>query len=414
MSLTLKSNRVNHRHIGLLGIIVLLVGLLVSRVLISIGMIILLANAVINPKIATNARQFFRNPALLALTTIFLAVLLSGLYSENLDFFLDRIRIKLPFLVLPFAFAAIPKFNNALFHGILYFFFWLIVGTCLVSFLQYLQDFDQINAAYKAGKVLPTPIMHIRFSIMVVVAFMTGLYLYGIRYYWKSNLERSFLLAFSVFLFFYLHILAVRTGLIALYAVIAFSLFRFVFVQKKYLLGLALASMIGLGGYLAYQTIPTLQNKLGYMLYSLDAIRKGENLAQLSDSYRLANIEAGLQIGHRNPVIGVGIGDLLDETANYLSVHYPTLTSEVYLPQSQYVVVYAGLGLIGLVLFFWASNAPLWYREGYRSYFVGGLMAVMTVAFIVGHFVEVQRGTAFFLIMTLLAIRYLEDEIAIR
>ena len=402
--------KINHRHLGILGIVTLIVGLLLSRVLISVGMIILMVNAVFNVRIATNARQYFRNPALLAITSIFVMVLMSGLYSENLAYFMDRMRIKLPFLLLPFSIVAIPKFNRGLFYGLLYFFFWLMVGVCLYSMLQYLQDFEAINLGYKEGQVIPTPIMHIRFSLLVVIAFVCGLLFYGEKYYWKSPLERSLVLAFTIFLFLYVHILAVRTGLVALYGVVLVLIFRYIILNKRFYLGFFLVLSLMLGGYGALQTLPTLQNKVGYMLYSLDAFRKGENLAVLSDSYRLANIEAGIHIGNQSMPLGVGMGDLLDETQAYLINNYPDLAGEIFLPQSQYVVVYAGMGVVGLLLFLWATNALLWYRSGYRHFFMVGFTVIMTLAFVVGHLVEVQRGTALFLIFTLMGIRYLEDE----
>ena len=280
----------------------------------------------------------------------------------------------------------------------------------MYSMLQYLQDFEAINLGYKEGQVIPTPIMHIRFSLLVVIAFVCGLLFYGGKYYWKSPLERSLVLAFTIFLFLYVHILAVRTGLVALYGVVLVLIFRYIILQKRFYLGFFLVLSLMLGGYGALQTLPTLQNKVGYMLYSLDAFRKGENLAVLSDSYRLANIEAGIHIGNQSMAIGVGMGDLLDETQAYLINNYPDLAGEIFLPQSQYVVIYAGMGLVGLFLFLWATNALLWYRNGYRHFFMVSFTVITTLAFVVGHLVEVQRGTAMFLIFTLMGIRYLEDE----
>ena len=56
--------RIDHQLPALLGIVLLLIGLLFSRALMSIGMIVLAVNAVVNRDVARNFHAFLRRPAL--------------------------------------------------------------------------------------------------------------------------------------------------------------------------------------------------------------------------------------------------------------------------------------------------------------------------------------------------------------
>ena len=125
----------------LLACVVMLVGLIFSKVLLSMGMIGLVMNAVFDRRIGEHFRRFLGNPALLGLTLIFFIFLISGLNSTNTDWLIDRMRMKVPFLLMPFAVVAIPRFTRREYLGLLYFFLLLISGTCLSLMGWYFSHF---------------------------------------------------------------------------------------------------------------------------------------------------------------------------------------------------------------------------------------------------------------------------------
>ncbi|MBT8191677.1 MAG: hypothetical protein KJO29_14695, partial [Bacteroidia bacterium] len=77
--------------------LVLSIGLLYSRFMISLGMIFFLVGALWDGNLKEKFGRFLNNKYYLAVTGIFFIFLISGLWSENTDYFLNRMRIKLPF-----------------------------------------------------------------------------------------------------------------------------------------------------------------------------------------------------------------------------------------------------------------------------------------------------------------------------
>ncbi len=388
----------------------ILVAMLISAdAWMSIGMMVLTANAVFNKNIIANFKTFIQNKALIALTSIFFIVLLSGLWSENTVWLMDRLRMKLPFLLMPLAIVAIPSFTKKTYYSILAVFFWITVIICIYSISQYLFNYEAMNAAYKQGQVLFTPVMHIRFSLMVAYSIVIGGVLFYEKFYFKLPIERWILLLATVFLFIYIHILAVRSGLVSLYAVGGYLVIWGVIKSKRYVLGASLAVLFLLSGILAIRFVPTLWNKYNYMRWSISQFQRGEDLAILSDSYRLATIEAGIALGNQQPILGVGFGDIKDETKNYLQQKYPALLQEIYMPQSEYILFYAATGIIGLLLFIWATFQPFFYQNAWQHLLVGSFHVIMIVSFIVEQTLETQLGTAIYVVFAVLGIRFLME-----
>ena len=88
----------DHRYVGIFACGLILVGLISYRALMSIGMITLGVRAVLSLRPKENIQHLLQNKALLALLGIFFLYVVSGLWSENLYYWLDRVRMKLPFL----------------------------------------------------------------------------------------------------------------------------------------------------------------------------------------------------------------------------------------------------------------------------------------------------------------------------
>lgn len=375
----------------------------------SIGMMVLMANAVFNRNIKTNFITFLHNKALIGLTSIFFLVLISGLWSTNTAWLLNRLLMKLPFLLMPFAIVAIPRFDKKVYYPILAFFFWLMVVICGYSVVLYLLDYEATNALYKQGQVLYTPVMHIRFSLLAVYAIVVGWSLFLEKYQFKFPLERWLVLAATLFLLIYVHILAVRTGLVSLYAVFIYLIIYFIIKQKRYVVGGALILIMIAGSVASVRFVPTLWNKYNYMRWSLSQFQRGEQLADLSDSYRLATIEAGIALGNQNPILGVGFGDIKDETKTYLQQKYPVLLQQIYMPQSEYVLFYAATGIIGLLLFLWTTLQPFFYQKAWQYLLIGGFQVIMIVSFIVEQTLETQLGTTIYVVFAILGVRYLME-----
>jgi hypothetical protein len=282
--------QIDHQSVGVICILFIMGGMVASEVMMSMGMIFLAASAVFNLNFRQNMLHFFRHRALLALTLIFAVYFVSGLWSENTVWWLDRVRMKLPFLLMPMAIVSIPRMDRAVYLKLLYTFFIWISLASLHSLALYLADYEAINSAYSEGRVLPTPVQHIRFSLMAAFCVAIGAYLLRERFVWKYAWERRLIQALTLFLIVYLHILAVRSGLLALYAMMLYYAALLVLERRKYLLAGGLAAAMVLAGLLAYQYVPSFQNRINYSLYTLRMFEKQEQISELSDARRIGSL----------------------------------------------------------------------------------------------------------------------------
>lgn len=403
---------INHHRVAVIGCVLVLFGLIFSRFLLSVGMIAISTRAILHPKIKTYLGLLWRRKDLLCLVSIFLLYLLSGLWSEDQAYFIDRMRMKVPFLTMPLAFVAMEQLDRGLLQRLFYFFFWMVALTALGSTMLFLLDFQNITESYGAGRVMPTPVHHIRFSLMVVFCICLGIDFYEKRFTVFRAWERRLTLVVTLFLVVFVHVLAVRSGLLALYGVVLFLVIRLILQKKKYLLGLALAGLFVAASWLSYQYIPTLKKKIGYTLWSVDLFQKKEDLRELSDSRRLGSILAAFAIAKENPLLGVGIGDIKNETNAYLRENYPDLIDLGLMPHNQFLFVLAACGGLGLIWFTVAIFWPLFYRGGWRDPLLSTFFIIVLSSFIVEHTLETQVGTAFyvFLWIMLLQRRELSNE----
>lgn len=395
-----------YQFIGVLALLFILVGLVVSKAMMSMGVIGLAIIWVLHPKVKENVQALLKQPVFWTIVLLFITWGISGLWSENTDYWANRMRMRLPFLLMPAGLLAIPRFDRSVYYPLLYVFYFMLSAICIYLFAWYLVHFSDITLAYKKGQVLPTPVMHIRFSLMVAYCVAIGITFLQEKWTWRFPWERSLQYFLTGFLIVFLHVLAVRSGLVALYGVFFYFLIREIILRRRWWFGITAALLMVGGLAMAYLTIPSLQNKIDYTLYNIYHIRNDNNSTELSDSHRVGTIHAGLAMGKEAPLLGVGIGDVRDETEAYLQVNYPGVAGSGFTPQSQYVWQYASMGLLGLILFIVVTFLPLFYKNGWRYALLGSFLAIAIPSLIIEQTLETQLGTAIYLIFLLMAARY--------
>ncbi|MCH8330682.1 MAG: hypothetical protein IH946_04765 [Bacteroidetes bacterium] len=155
--------------------IIIILGLIISRIGLSIGMIGLITLAIFNKQIGSDLRTFIKDKPSLVICSLFFLYLISVFWSDDLFYLAERLRIKLPFLILPLAFISFRSFSKRTYFAILYVFLLVMFFTSVVTFFNYLMNFEDINLSYRVAKVLPTPINHIRFSLMLAFSIIIGI-----------------------------------------------------------------------------------------------------------------------------------------------------------------------------------------------------------------------------------------------
>ncbi|MFT5164834.1 MAG: O-antigen ligase [Saprospiraceae bacterium] len=393
---------------------VMIVALIYSKFLLTIGMILLLlislldvrtgarVNIAFNPELKHNFRKIWWRKDFLVVSLFFLLVLFSGIYSTDLGYLGERLRIKLPFLLLPFAFIGIPPFSERQYLSLFYLLI-LVVGCSAIPVgINYWLDYEHIHENMQKGQTIPTPMNHIRYSLLIAFSVLSGAALWWKGFFLKYKQERYLIAGITIFLFFFLHILSVRSGLLVLYISILFLSLRFMFLSKQYLLGLGMIGGLALFAVIALKTVPSLQAKVNYMHYDFEQYLKG-NHKNYSDAERFISMEAGLKIGNRNPLIGVGAGDLKAAVKEIYEKEYPDIPKPK-MPHNQFLSVYAGTGILGLSIFLFAFFFPLCYRKNYQDVLFTILHVIVFCSFFIENTIETAIGVAFYVLFLMIGL----------
>jgi len=372
-------------------------------------MILMLVAGLWNGDIVSKVKSFLSNKYYLCVMGIFILYAVTGLYSEDQTYFLNRMRIKLPFLFLPFAFSAIRGVDRKTIHQVMYLFIVVSLSGVIWSLSHFLLDVNAYVESYSKGQILPTPIHHIRYSIMVAITIAMAIYMLSEKIRFKA---KYFLIAVIAFLSIYLHILAVRSGLLTFYILVICLLVHFLLRRRsiKLMFGLGIVTLLAI--FISIQYIPTVKKKIGYTRYSLELFTKNENIRELSDSRRLGSIAAGIDLTKRNPIVGVGYGDLMQETNDYLKTRYPQLIDLELLPHNQYILTASVAGIIGLIFFFLYTIYPIFYLGGIRDSFFLSSQLMLFASFLVEHTLESQIGVALYLFVLLFSMKMMESKTA--
>ncbi len=399
-------------HLAILGLIV---GLVTSKVVLSVATIMLMCNAFINIRAARNFRTWLTAPTSLALIAVFLMYLVSGFWSEDTGYWVDRCRMKLPFLALPLGFTAVRTITKRDFHRWLGIYVVVVAGASLVMLINYLAHYAELNHQLTMGQPIPAPLRdHIRFSLELAFAIIVAGYLWKQKYFFFSPKESRWWGILALFLLICIHVFAVRSGIITLYLALVVVILHQAFTHKKYLPAIMGLAGLFLAGYLSTQYIPSLKARMDYFRYELHLIREGQINADHSDAQRLLSMQYGLTVAEQQPLIGVGAGDIRNAMTDLYTQHAQQETVKSKMPHNQYIYFLAATGVIGLAIFLFSALYPWLSKHRYRNLLYTVFMLMMLFAFMAEHTLEIQLGTAYYLVFLLLIKKYIDDNAALQ
>ena len=381
-------------HLFTLGFLISMVGLVVSRGMMSIGMIIMVANAVIHPEVKRHLGIWLSRPAYWMPSLVFVVYLLSGLWSADSTFWLNKTIQKLPLVLLPLAFAAWQP-DRRTYHFLLFALFAMMVLVSAGVLVNFAMHYREVVDNYLHAKTIATPFNHIRYSLLAAFTVGSGIYLFLERDSLPWKWARPVLLVGTLFLFVFLHILSVRSGLLAVYLVLAYVAVRYIILQRRWTIGLLLLAALLAVPVAAYYTVPTFHNKAKYMFRDLNVYQSGKDFQDFSDGRRLVSLRAGVAVGMANPLLGAGIGDVPAAVAAYYAEHYPALPVDRYpLPHNQFIYWFAGLGAMGLLVCTLALVWPLFVPGVIWHLPFGAINMVMWSSFLSEATLETQLGVS--------------------
>ena len=204
-----------HQAVYVFSIAILIIGLPVSKFLMSISQIILLVNWVWEGNLGYKFKEFFRNKPALMLSSLLLLHAVGLLYSTDISYGIKDIRIKLPLLLLPLIFSTSAPVSKEVFTKFLQLFLGSLLVASIISVLILTDTFIHRNVL--DIRDISIFISHIRFGLLVCLGVFIALYLFVTTE--ESSLKYLYALC-MLWLVIFLVILESMTGLSALFITI--------------------------------------------------------------------------------------------------------------------------------------------------------------------------------------------------
>jgi O-antigen ligase len=339
-----------------------------------------------------------KNLAVMAL--LLLVPALSIFWSDDLGYWLRVTRVRLPFLILPWAFANLPKLNPRQHKQVLYLLLWFMVLACIGVGINFLLHYETIMNGLGRGQPIPVPRQHVRFSLVLATAIVSGAWLWQQGFYLKYLWERKALAIAVAFLFLFIHILSVRGGLAVLYAALITSIVWYVWQTKRWMAGMLVLGSLALLLWGAIETIPSLRQRVAYMKYDWERYKANDGEAY-SDAERWVSLKVGYRIWEENPMFGTGSGDLMHEVKRVTTEQFPDYAKSPKLPHNQWIHIMASTGMLGLALSLAAFFIPVFYRKNRTNYLFTVFQIMVFITFIIECTVENAIGVSWYLFYTL-------------
>ena len=347
----------------------------------------------------------YNYPFLAVISLLFLVVFISIWQGGDVSYWLRRLRVKMPLLVMPLMFIMFPRFSSKQVFGLFYL---LLVCMAVISLgvgVNYLLDMESINTLIKQGKSIPSPVNHIRYSVLVAYGIICGTYLWYKKFYWQFKWERHLILGLTIFLFLFLHLFAVRSGLLVLYATLFVMTIYLMIRSKRLWLGAIVLAVIILTPILSYKYVPSFQAKVLYMDYDRWVYQRG---AQdfTADSGRIFSLVVGYELFKKHPVFGLGTGNMKTEVEKAFMEKRPDAPHPL-MPHNQALYTLTATGLFGFLVSLFAFLYPLFYKKNYRHPMLLASFTVFLSLFMVEHTLENSAGIAFYVFFLCLLLNWL-------
>ena len=345
-----------------------------------------------------------RGLSLLSFLLVYAVHLVTGLMHGNLynQALQQDLVLQLPFVLLPLSFWLLPEWLPQ--HKRM---LWLVLlGCCLVAAAgatgNYLLHNKEIEQLYLQSKVMPTEPDHIRFSLLISIAIIASVVLLSsekLTKLWKCSVISSVIL-----LFLFQHLLAVRSGIVTMYAAGFFWLMWLGWQKKQWkaaLIGGVITLGIGVGCLLLF---PTLQNKVSNTRTDAAQIESVQAANNFSMTARVYSYQAAWTIIQQHPLFGVSKIRLTAAMAKEYGYRFPEINPDRYvLPHNQFIYNLAAYGIVGLLLFVLGYYYLLWRNLRSGNVLLMLVYLIVSISFIVEYTLESNIGVIVGLFFMLLA-----------
>lgn len=329
----LKINETIYQNINIALLSTFVVGLFFSNAVLSISTLLFFAWVITN-----KFKEIYLKENLpLGFLLLFMVYLFGAFWKTNniLDS-LQTIISKISLLGFAFIYSIKIISNQQkkiLFNLILFF----LIGISFYTIIQYFSDKNYWNNLYSKGQVLPTFMHHVKFSLLIVLSINILTYTNIINNKFKNIIILYFII--------YLHILAVKSGLLILYISIIIYIIQKIYYKKYQYIIILLFPVIG------YLFSTNLQNKINYLKYDIQQLHQ-ENVLDYSDARRIVSFQIAWNIFKENKLLGVGLTNIKKETENKYNAIYKYFdASKIMYVHNSYLQILVSTGVVGFILF---------------------------------------------------------------
>jgi O-antigen ligase len=368
-------------------------GFLCGRAVLSVSMFLFCINTLwnVHPKEWLRQRWWLLGMAWVGLYA------LSYFWSTDIPYWTERLQVKFPFILFPLAFCFLKPLSSRHIRFLSFGLIALAAGGCFYTLSFFFADPEKSISGYFYSQVLPTPAYkdHIRFSIFIAWIVIWTCFVFRKM---NSSLQKGITVTAIVFFVLFLHLLAVRSGLLVLYTFFSVYII-YLFLRRK----IRTASLILLSGVvlvsIAYTSIPSFRSKIHYAVYSLNEYEHGNHSADFSDIGRLISYDLASRIIKEHPVFGVGAGDIRAEMKKKYEVYSPaTRPEQRIVPHNQVLEVTLAGGFVTLSVFLcWLFYPVKQLKKNRASFYILATWLALFVAMLVEAMLEVQFGVFVYL-----------------
>jgi O-antigen ligase len=362
------------------------IGLLLSKFLISLSVIGFFLWGFSERLQGRGVGEWRRDKYYLSLLLIFALLLWGGLWRAA-DFGELRLRLQigLPFLALPLAWSWLPPMPEKLKNQLLAFFVALMLAFGLGVVGYYFWNYEAMQLLLQRSGAVPVPSGdHIRFSLLLVLAVAAAVWLV------VADKYRVFALISALLLLIILHILSVRSGLLGLYLMAFVFAIRYIFVSRRYFIGLAALAFICALPLAAYKYMPSFRTKIQLTIHNIQ-LMQSEQIGDYSDTQRLLSYRIAWQLYLQQPILGTGLANLNTEMERVYAEKYPQ--QRAMFPHNQFLTYLTAMGALGLAAFLSLAFWPLFYRKTYRQPLILAFFVVLFSSFLTENTLLISIGT---------------------
>lgn len=398
---------IDKSRIALICILGMFAGFLASRALLSISMFLFGINAIrdVPPRQWLRQRWWLLGLCWVAMYAV------SWLWSEDKGTWSNHLQTKLPFLLLPLAFAYQPRFSAQQMRLLTVSLAVMLVGAAFYSVSFFLIDPEFYTHEYHVAHMLPTLPKkdHIRCSLSMALFVIWCVYAWpqltgrGIR--WFVGVSVAVLVT-------YLHVLAAKSGLISFYMFLA-AYGVYMATARRKLVWLLLIVAIPATGVAAMWLMPTFRERVHFIDYTVYMAKRGDISGKIGDIARVISYKLAFISISEHPWTGVGTGDMKHEMDTLYATHYPQIPENgKLLPHNQALTIAVGCGIPAMLLFVvWVCAPLVRLRRNRQSFFFFIVWLILLLQLMIEPVLEVQFGVFVYLFFLLLFMQELPKKV---